>query len=60
MAVEWDIRASDTHLATALDGSATTCTLAHPRGPAGEGYPTQPCAEPGGEGSGEEGGDKGG
>jgi len=39
VAVEWDIRASDTHLATALDGSATTCTLAHPRGPAGEGYP---------------------
>ena len=42
MAVEWDIRASDTHLAAAIDGSATTIVFAHPRGPAGEGYPSTP------------------
>jgi len=42
MPVEWDIRASDTHLAAAIDGAATTIVLAHPRGPAGEGYPSTP------------------
>lgn len=42
MPVQWDIRASDTHLAAPCDGAATTILLAHPRGPAGEGYPTPP------------------
>lgn len=43
MPVEWDIRASDTHLANPIDALQTSITLAHPRGPAGEGYPATPC-----------------
>jgi hypothetical protein len=39
---EFDIRAADTHLASAIDASQTTCELAHARGAAGEGYPALP------------------